>query len=111
MTLQQQLFAILASFSIFCTILMLIKNKRLKEEYSWLWLFTGFLIIVMALWYDALIFLTRLIGAVTPTTTIFIFAIFFLITVCLHFAIKISALTDQVKNLAQELSILKSHKK
>ena len=65
----------------------------------------GSVIFLLSIWYHALIILTSLIGAVTPTTTIFIFAIFFLILVCLHFAIKISSLTDQVKNLAQELSL------
>lgn len=111
MTPQQQIFALSASVAIFFTIILLVKNKKLKEEYSWLWLSTGILIFLLAVWYDALIILTKLIGAITPTTTIFIFAILFLILVCLHFAIKISTLTDQVKNLAQELSILESQKK
>jgi hypothetical protein len=71
-----------------------------------LWLLTGFLMLVLVVWYDALLWLTKLIGAVLPTTTLFLFGIIFLILISLHFAIKISILTDQVKNLAQRVSLL-----
>jgi len=106
MPIQQKIFAIFASMVIFIVIINLVKNGKLKEEYSWLWLLTGFVIIILALWYDLLLVLTHLIGAVLPTTTLFIFAIIFLICIALHFAIKISILTDQVKNLSQEIALI-----
>jgi len=106
MLVQQKIFAILASILIFVVIINLVKNKKLKEEYSWLWLLTGALIMILVLWYDILLILTHLIGAVLPTTTLFIFAILFLICLALDFAIKISKLTDQVKNLTQKVSIM-----
>ena len=65
---------------------------------------------LLVLWYDLLLFLTKLIGAVVPTTTLFIFGIVFLVILCLHFAVKISCLTGQVKNLAQEISLLRAQK-
>ena len=108
MSIQQKVFAILVGILIFVIIITLVKNKKLKEEYSWLWLLTGFFIIVLVLWYDLLLMLTHLIGAVLPTTTLFIFAILFLICLALNFAIKISALTDQVKNLTQKVSIMEA---
>jgi hypothetical protein len=108
MLIQQKIFAIFASMVIFIVIINLVKNGKLKEEYSWLWLLTGFVIIILALWYDLLLALTHLIGAVLPTTTLFIFAIIFLISIALHFAIKISMLTDQVKNLSQEIALINS---
>ena len=108
MTIQQKIFAIFVSIFIFIIIINLVKNKKLKEEYSWLWLLTGFLIIIMVLWYDLLLMLTHLIGAVLPTTTLFIFSILFLICLALNFAIKISALTDQVKNLSQKVSLMEA---
>jgi hypothetical protein len=110
MTIQQKVFAILVSILIFVVIISLVKNRRLREEYSWIWLLTGFLIVVLVLWYDLLLMLTHLIGAVLPTTTLFIFAILFLICLALNFAMKISALTDQVKNLAQKVSLLEAKK-
>lgn len=108
MTLQQKVFAILASITIFVVIIGLVKNRKMKEEYSWLWLLTGAVMIVLVLWYDLLVMLTHLIGAVQPTTTVFLFAILFLVCLSLHFAIKISLLTDRVKNLSQKLSLLEA---
>jgi len=105
MLLQQKIFAIIASLAIYVVIIYLVKKGKLREEYSWLWLLTGAVIILLVIWYDLLLFLTNLIGAVSATTTIFIFGIVFLMFISLHFAIKISSLSDQVKNLAQKLSL------
>ena len=110
MTPQQKIFAIIAAICIFFVIIYLVKKRKLREEYSWLWLLIGFVILLLVIWYDLLVFLTDLIGAVAPTTTLFIFAIFFLMLIALHFAIKISTLSDQVKNLAQQVSLLEAEK-
>jgi hypothetical protein len=108
MTLHQKIFAVFVSLAMFVIIISLVKNRKLKEEYSWLWLLTGFVIFLLAVWYDLLVKLTALIGAVTPTTTLFIFSIIFLVSIALHFAIKISQLSDQLKNLAQKISLLEA---
>jgi hypothetical protein len=108
MTSHQQMFAVFVSLAIFVVIISLVRNRKLKEEFSWLWLLTGFIIFVLAVWYDLLIKLTALIGAVAPTTTLFIFSIIFLVLLSLHFAIKISQLSDQLKNLAQKISLLEA---
>lgn len=110
MPLQQKIFAVIASLFLFVVIIYLVKKRKLREEYSWLWLLTGAVILVLVLWYDLLLMLTSLIGAVTATTTLFIFGIIFLMLIALHFAIKISSLSDQVKDLAQKLSILEAER-
>jgi hypothetical protein len=108
MTPHQKIFAVFASLAIFVVIISLVRSKKLRAEYSWLWLLTGFVIILMIIWFKLLVRLTVLIGAVTPTTTLFIFGIVFLVLISLHFSIKISQLSDQVKNLAQKTSILEA---
>ena len=108
MFLQQKIFAVIASISMFITIIYLVKKGKLREEYSWVWFLTGFIILILILWYDLLVFLTKLIGAVAPTTTIFIFGIIFLMLISLHSAIKISLMNDQIKNLAQKISLLEA---
>ena len=110
MPLQQKMFAIVTSLVILIVIIYLVKKRRLREEYSWLWLLTGFLILLFVLWYDLLLALTDLIGAATATTTLFIFGIIFLMMITLHFAIEISSLSDQVKNLAQKVSLLEAER-
>lgn len=108
MTLQQKIFAFIISFLLFISIIYLVKKGKLREEYSWLWLLTGFVILTLVVWYDLLLLITKLIGAVLPTTTLFISGIIFLVLIILHFTIKISALTNQVKNLAQNVSLLEA---
>jgi tellurite resistance protein TehA-like permease len=105
MTPQQQVFALIAGGAIFLAIIELIRRRMLREEYSWLWFATGFAIFVLVIWYDLLRDLSRLIGAKVVTTTLFLFALLFLILINIHYSIKISALTNQVKDLAQALAI------
>ena len=106
MTARQKIFAITVGLCLFLFIIRLVHRRRLREEYSWLWLITGAGIVVLVVWYDLLVYLTGAIGAVLPTTTLFLFGLLFLVFITLHYSIKISALTDQVKILAQKLAIL-----
>ena len=108
MTLSQQLFGVFTVLAIFWLIVQLVKKGKLREEYSWLWILTGIVLVIIVLWYDLLLFITNLIGAVLPTTTLFVFGIIFLLMLSLHFAIKISLLTYEVKNLAQKISFLEA---
>lgn len=83
----------------------------MREEYSWLWLGTGVILVVMTLWYDLLVRITFLIGAVAPTSTLFFFGLIFLMLVCVQFSMRISRLTSQVKDLVQEITLLRAEKR
>jgi hypothetical protein len=106
-TIKQQIFAILIGLTVFMVTIDLVRKKRLREEYSLLWLATSFVMIVLILRYEWLLALTALIGAVLPTTTLFIGSILFLILLSVQFSIKISRLSDQVKDLVQENALLR----
>lgn len=110
MTPHQQIFSLVAGFLILSLIIALIRARKLREEYSWLWLLVGAIIFLVVVWYDLLLFVSRLAGAMLPTTALFILAIVFLILTNLFFSVKISSLADQIKNLAQEIAILKAKK-
>lgn len=107
MPLQQQIFALLVSGMMFVLVIELVRRRRLREEYSVLWLATSVVIFVLVLKYDWLVALTHWIGAALPTTTLFIGALIFLTLVSIQFCIKISQLTDQVKNLSQDNALLR----
>jgi hypothetical protein len=91
---------------ILVTILELIRKRKLREEYSVLWFVTGIGMLVLALWFPLLEKLTALLGVVWPATTLFLFGLIFLVLISLHFSIKVSLLSDQVKDLAQEAALL-----
>jgi len=107
MTVQQQIFSILVSLGVFFFTIDLVRKKRLREEYSLLWLGTSVLMIVLIIRYEWLLALTRLIGAVLPTTTLFLGSILFLILMSVQFSMKISSLSNQVKDLVQENALLR----
>jgi hypothetical protein len=106
MTLRQQIFALVTSVLLLVFIVEMVRRRRLREEYSWLWILVGVAIFVFSIWFGLLEWLTHLIGAVVPASTLFVFGILFLVVVNIYFSIKVSTLTTQVKNLAQRLAIV-----
>ena len=107
MPLQQQIFALIVSALVFVIVIEMVRKRRLREEYSVLWLLTSVLMFVLVFRYEWLVALTDLIGAGLPTTTLFLSSIIFLMLLSVQFCIKISQLTDQVKNLSQENALMK----
>jgi hypothetical protein len=105
--IQQKLFALVVSVLVFIIVVDMVRKRRLREEYSVLWLATSVVMFVLVLRYEWLVFLTYVIGATTSTTTLFLFALIFLVLLSVQFCIKISRLTDQVKNLSQENALIK----
>ena len=108
MPLQQQIFALITSAFIFFVVIEMVRKRQLREEYSVLWLVTSVLMFVLVLRYEWLVAVTKLIGAGLPTTTLFLGSIIFLMLLSVQFCIKISRLTDQVKNLSQENALMKA---
>lgn len=107
MTVKQQIFSVIVSLMVFFFTIDLVRKKRLREEYSLLWLGTSILMLVLIIRYDWLLAVTKMIGAVLPTTTLFLGSILFLILLAVQFSIKISKLSNQVKDLVQENALLR----
>ena len=107
MTVKQQIFSILVSLTVFFFTIDLVRKKRLREEYSLLWLGTSVLMLILIIKYDWLLAVTNLIGAVLPTTTLFLGSILFLVLLAVQFSMKISKLSNQVKDLVQENALLR----
>jgi len=107
MSLGQKVAMLVVCVIIFILVFDLVRRRKLREEYSWLWLLTSLALFLLVIKFDWLVFLTKIIGAVDPTSTLFIGALIFLLILCIQFSVKISRLTDQVKNLVQENGLLR----
>lgn len=107
MLLKQKIAMMVFCLIIFILILDLVRRRKLREEYSWLWLLTTATMFILVLKYDWLGAISSMIGTVLPTSTLFIGAIFFLMILSIQFSVRISRLTDQVKNLVQENALLR----
>ena len=106
MPIRNRMVALIVSVGMLLLIIELVRRRKLREEYSWLWLLTVSTILLLTVWFDLLKWITSLIGAMIPSSTIFMLAFLFLIFISLHFSVVISKLTDQNKELAQRYALL-----
>ena len=102
--------AILICIFLVVYVFELVRRRHLSEEYSMGWLVTGSLMLILSISEDLLVWISSLVGATLFTSTLFFFGLTFLVTICLHFSIRISALTNQVRTLTQHMGILHSEK-
>ena len=102
-----RIFALFISVLVFVVVVDMVRKRRLREEYSVLWLATSVVMFVLVFRYEWLVALTTFIGAGLPTSTLFLCAIIFLMLLSVQFCIMISKLADQVKNLSQENALMK----
>ncbi len=104
---KQKILAIVMAVGLLVFIIDTVRRRRLREEYAWLWVLIGIIILVLSLWQDFLRTITSFLGIELPINTVFFFGLMFVVFINLHFSVKISQLTDQVKRLTQELAIQK----
>ena len=88
-------------------VLTLVYRGKLREEYTPIWTIVAAGMMVAITWYDSVRFLTRAVGAWTPSSTLFFFGLLFLLVVSLNYAVRLSGMSLQVKLLAQEVALLR----
>ena len=108
MTVRVSIFAAIAALILLAVIFELIRSRRLHERYAILWLVTGGVILVLAVWRDALGTLSDAVGIAYPPSALFVLASLFILIVLLHYSTVISQLADQNRILAQRLALLES---
>ena len=103
-----KIFVVLIGLSIFLGIIELVRRRKLREEYSFIWLMAGFVFILIAADSNILNYISQIIGITLPVNMLFFSTLIFIMLLCLYFSLRISALTTQVKNLAQQLALLQA---
>lgn len=99
--------AVLVSIVFLVAVLDLVRRGRLNESLTPLWVLAALGVLGASLWFDGVRLVTRLVGAWTPSSTLFFMGQLFLLVVALAYAVRLSGLGAQVKMLAQELSLLR----
>ena len=105
-----RIIAILICIFLVAYVFELVRRRHLSEEYSMGWLVAGSMMLILSISEGLLVWVSNLVGATLFTSTLFFFGLVFLVTICLHFSIRISALTNQVRTLTQHMGILYSEK-
>lgn len=106
--LRISLVAAVAALLLLFVVFELIRSRRLQERYALLWLLTGIVLLVLALWRGALGLLADAVGIAYPPSALFVLAALFILLLLLHYSTVISKLSDQNRILAQRLALLEN---
>jgi hypothetical protein len=106
MEIRLQIVAIVGAIGLLVLVLELVRRRALMERYALLWLASSLVILVLAIWSDALTVMARQLGILSAPNALFFVALGFVLLLLLHFSAAMSRLTDQSKVLAQRQAIL-----
>lgn len=102
--------SILTSAVLLLYILEMVRRRRLREEYSILWLAGGAVLLVFSLKKDWLEWASNAVGIYYPPSFLFLIGLLFILLILIHFSITISRLYQMNKKMAQELAHLKQQR-
>jgi hypothetical protein len=102
-----QLISILGSVLLITFILSLIRYKKLKEEYSLLWLIFSFLFLILSVWKQGLDWFAGLMGIAYAPAALFLILIMIIFIIMIEFSIIISKQSEWIKQTAQDIGLLK----
>jgi HD-GYP domain-containing protein (c-di-GMP phosphodiesterase class II) len=97
---------LVGALGLFVLVLELVRRRSLREEYSLLWLLTSGAYLILALWPNSAVMVTRFLGLSSPENFIILIGINLLFVILIQFTIRLSKLTNRYKDIAQQLSII-----
>lgn len=100
------IFTIGASVAALAFVIELVRRRRLREEYSLLWLATAFIMLILSTWRDLLHGLAAMVGIVYPPNLLFLMASLLTLLILLYFSTVITRLTQENKEIAQQMALL-----
>jgi hypothetical protein len=84
----------------------LVRRRKLREEYSWVWVATAVLLAILALNQELLITVSRWIGSASVVSTLFFGAFLFVFALLLQCSVRLSRLTHRHRTLGQRVALL-----
>lgn len=104
-----QILLIVASLFVFISILNNIRNGRLREEYSLIWLLSAALILILAVFRGSLRLIAGLVQINYAPSLVFMVGLGLVVAIQLAQTVAISKLTLQNRDLAQRTAFLEWH--
>jgi hypothetical protein len=102
-----QIIAISIALLFMFFIFRLITRGKLREEYSFIWIVCTALLLLFAIWRNGLDVIAKLLGIYYAPSLIFLGAIFAIVIFLVHLSVVNSRQHKQIKNLTQEMALLK----
>lgn len=89
-------------------VLELVRRRKLREDYSLLWLATACALIAVTAYRPLLDGLANLLSVVTyPPAALFAVAILFMLFILLHYSLALTKLSRENKEIAQQMALLR----
>lgn len=90
----------------FIVLFYLLKKKSLSLKYTLLWFFSGFILLLIAIFPQVLVLFTETAGIQLPTNALFAVLIFCIIIILISLTSIVSKQTERIRKLAQSVAIL-----
>ena len=99
------------SVAVFCVVLVayvlrLVAKEQLLLKYSLLWVVLAFVLLLCAIFPDAIFRLSSLLGFVTASNFVFFAGLFCLMAIALSLSVIVSKQTLKIKNLTQRIALI-----
>ena len=109
MQLKVQLLAVLISLTLLAVILLLVYKRRLREEYSLLWLLGASTLLGLSIFRGLLTRVANFLGVDYPPSLLFSVSALFGLIIMLSHALIITTLVRRNRDLAQKVALLEWH--
>lgn len=88
-------------------VLDLVRRRRLSEEYSLLWVIASLVIAVLGFSTPLLTWITRALGMLGESSTVFAFGLAFAVAMLLYLSVKLSRLGWENHMLTREMALMR----
>src|SRR5688572_2507523 len=107
MNLNTEFIMIVAPASMLIVVIEMVRRRRLREDYSLLWLGLLVVMVILAIFRDALLNpLAALLGIVYPPAALLLICFGLLLLISLQFSTVLTKLARQNKQAAQQIALL-----
>ncbi|MDP8200615.1 MAG: DUF2304 domain-containing protein [Candidatus Tenebribacter burtonii] len=102
-----QYIAVICSVALLVFIFELTRRKKIREQYSILWLFFSIIFVVLSIWREGLDFFARFLGIDYAPSALFLLLVLAIFLILIQFSVIISKLSEENKKLSQEMGLMK----
>ncbi len=104
--LRIQIVVFLASILVLGYVSEKVRRRHLAVEYSLIWIISGLVMMLLALWRNSLEYIAWIMGINYAPSAIFVIFGVFVLSLSIHFTLIISKLSNQNRVLVQKFALL-----
>lgn len=106
MTTSLRIFALILIITYFLVIIKLLIKRKFALKYSLLWLFSGGVMLIIALWPNILFWGTNILGIEVPSNGLFAISIFLVVVIMVSLTSVISEFAIKIKGMIQCMALM-----